>query len=298
MNFKNKLRFPKSLVAIFSVVVISISCLVFHGCSEDADIFETNSKFVNPLDFIGQTHNQGLEYIFKNLETSGNGLKSAQNNEAKMISLTNDFLKTLPKESILFNSQIDYKELGNSMFHKVSDSKLKSASIGLSPEQKYFVDELKIMIKKNIKKKDFERIFEDVAELEERVWNSNMTDDEKYIVLVATSVGKYSSNFWSQKKMKKNNIPRLKSATTEDDDWFDEDAWYDWVGGAVDADIEGSITGAIAGGIVGGIWGSVLLPGVGTITASIVEAVHGGFYGAVIGSAWYGFESLYDSIFN
>ena len=58
-------------------------------------------------------------------------------------------------------------------------------------------------------------------------------------------------------------------------------------------DIEGSITGAI----VGGIWGSVLLPGVGTITASIVEAVHAGFYGAVIGSAWYGFESLYNEFF-
>lgn len=106
---------------------------------------------------------------------------------------------------------------------------------------------------------------------------------------MATSVGKYSSNFWPEKKMKKNNIPRLKSATTEDD-WFDEEAWVDWLEGAVNADIEGSITGAISGGIIGGIWGSVILPGVGTITATIVEAVHGGFYGAVIGSAYYGFK--------
>ncbi len=296
MNFKNKLKVTKSLVAIVSTAIISISCLVFHGCNEEPNIFETNSKFINPLDFIGETHNQGLEFIFKNLEASGNGLKSAQNNEAKMIYLTNDFLKTLPKESILFNSKIDYKKLGNSMFHKISDSRLKSASVELSAEQRNYIDELKVAIKNNIKRKSFNQIFEDVSKLEERVWNSNMNDNEKYIVLVATSVGKYSSNFWPEKKMKKNNIPRLKSASTEDD-WLYEEAWFDWLGGAVNADIEGSITGAISGGIIGGIWGSVVLPGAGTITATIVEAVHGGFYGAVIGSAYYGFESLYNECF-
>ena len=298
MNFKSKLRVTKPLATIISLVSIFILSAVFQGCKKEEIFFETNSKFENPLDFIGQTHNQGLEYIFKNIETSSNGLKSARNKEAQLVSLTNDFLKTLPKESILYNSKLDYKLLGNSMSQKIFDSKLKSASIQLSLEQRDFVDELKDLIKKSIKKKKFEQIFEDVSKLEERVWNSNMNDDEKYIVLVATSVGKYSLNFWSQKKMKKNNIPRLKSATTEDDGWFDEDAYYEWVNDAVNADIDGSITGAIGGGIIGGIWGSVLLPGVGTITASIVEAVHGGFYGAVIGSAWFGFTSLYDEIFN
>ena len=119
-----------------------------------------------------------------------------------------------------------------------------------------------------------------------------MSEDEKYLILIATSVGKYSSEYWIMKRSLKSAVPRLKSGTAE------EDPWADWVNDAVNADIEGSITGAIAGGIVGGVWGSVLLPGVGTITASIVEAVHGGFYGAVIGSAYSGFGSLYDEFFN
>jgi len=200
---------------------------------------------------------------------------------------------------MLYNSKLDYKILGSSISQKIFTPQLKSASIHqLSAEQRNFVDELKEIVRKNIKNKKNELTFGDVSKLEERVWNSSMNEEEKYVVLVATSIGKYSSDFWSQRKMPKRNIPRLKSLTTEEDNWFDEDAWLDWIGDAVDADIDGSITGAISGGIVGGIWGSVLLPGVGTITASIVEAVHGGFYGAVIGSAWYGFESLFDELFN
>jgi hypothetical protein len=294
MIIKIKSRIRKPLVTIVSFIAIFVLSVFFQGCIEEIDVNGNKiSNFDNPLDFIGQTHNQGLEYILRNIEASKGGLKSAQNGKEMIISLTNDFMEKLPKETILFNNKVNYVEFGNSISRKIFESNLKSESIQLSNEQRIFVNELKRIIERNIKSGKYDQIFNNVSILEERIWNSNLNDDEKYVLLAATSVGKYSLQFWSQKKISTNNSPRLKSGTTESN----QDPLTRWLNDAVNADIDGTITGAIAGGIVGGIWGSVLLPGVGTITATVVEAVHGGFYGAIVGSAYFGFKSLYDEFF-
>jgi len=92
MKLKQKLRAVKSPATMTNIIKVVLCCLVFHGCNEDpsmfedTDLHETDSKFVNPLDFIGQSHNQGLDYIFNNLETPDKGLKSAQSSKAKIIS--------------------------------------------------------------------------------------------------------------------------------------------------------------------------------------------------------------------
>ena len=297
MNLNCKTRNRKVAISLMGIACLALIVILFHGCTKD-DYTPDNLKFENPMDFVGQYHNKGLDYIFQNLKYSDLNLKSNQDKTEQISLLFNDFLKTTLAETVLYNSKIDYKEFGSVMSEKIiyaNTNKSKSPNNQLTERQSSYVHKLKKLLY-NQKKIDSLLVFNRISKLEKEIWESDMTEDEKYVVLIASSVGKYSWKFWSQKNPLKTNTPRLKGSK---EDGNPEDAvWQEWVNGCLDADIEGSITGAIAGGIMGAIWGSVLLPGVGTLTAAIVEAVHGGFYGAVIGSAYYGLESLYHEFFN
>lgn len=295
MKCINRVWVKKWSLTVALLTTTSLFCFNFSGCKEDTEILnEEESGFVNPMDFVGQAHNQNLSFILNNLDTSDSGLKSAENIQGKIVSLTNKFIETLPPGSILYNENIDYQSWGNLFARELFAPGQKSAKALLSSEQRKYVDELKGIISENIKERNIKAIYDEVVKLEQRVWNSELSDGEKYSVLIAASVGKYSSKFWLQDQESLESYPALKSAAMELDERRREDYWVTWMNGAINCDINGSITGAITGGIFGGIWGSVLLPGVGTITAAIVEAVHGAFYGAVLGSAWYGVQTFYD----
>ena len=142
-------------------------------------------------------------------------------------------------------------------------------SINFGKESLDFYNELLDIISENINSES--QLYAKVYDLETKINYSSLSDENKYLLLTACSVGRHSYNYWTE-FLKTNNLSfNVKGDLIED---------------LLNVDIKGSIIGAIGGAIIGAIYGSVILPGAGTITAAIAEGIHGGIYGAVLSSAF------------
>lgn len=181
----------------------------------------------------------------------------------------NDFIATIPQGSPFKNSAIDYKTIGASiakMFIENKGGLTDSAKIKFSDKQISYIDTLKVVLKDQ-KGPDSILIFSKVSKLEKEIWESNITDDDKYRTLMVTAVGKYSWKYWS-------NYDRFKTKNMPSD----------LIDKLIEADIEGAMAGALIGCITGAVEGTILMPGVGSLTGCIIQCVVDAFEGGVVGS--------------
>lgn len=254
----------------FLVVILTIS--FFSNCEKTVQT--SYEDFSNPMESIGVIHNEGLDYILDNYS----GPTGSKISDKELLNLTGKYMSFHKGNKLVYNETINYNDLGNIVIDKLKNADIKSISY-VSFTEKYqthiLLEELFSLVneKKSISPSEF---FDEVKKLEFKIYESDLPEEDKYLLLTSCSVGKHSFKYWSD--YLRNNRLDKKGGLKED---------------LINADIEGSIVGAIGGGIIGAIYGSVLMPGVGTITAAILEGVHGGIYGAVLSSSFRALKELF-----
>ena len=231
------------------------------------NILNDEPEFVNPMNFVGQYHNAGLDYILKKYPYYACNNKSYQDTIKQISTLLNDFRTTIPQGSPLNNSAIDYKTIGENISKKFIDNKgdeLKSAESKLSEKQRSYIDQLRKLLKDQ-NGDDSVAVFAKVSRLEKEIWKSNMTDDDKYRTLSVIAVGKYSWKYWAiDKELNANNASLVDTL--------------------IEADIIGGIAGAVIGCFAGAVEGTFVMPGAGSVTGCILQGVVDAFEGAVVSS--------------
>lgn len=267
----------KNFLFMLVLAALAITSMVCATCSRLEDNNpETLQEFDNPFDFVGYNHNNGLDYIIQNFPRSGLNKKDVQDTILEVYSLLNEYVSALPPGSILHNDFLDRKAIEKRVSNIFLNSDaLKSSADKLSAKQTVYIQRFKNILKQN-PESDSIRVFTLISTLEKEIWESNLSENDKFVLLIATSVGKHSWKYWTYEKLSKSWTHESKN-----------EVWPDWQKlkeAVVEADILGAIGGAIGGCITGAIIGTVILPGVGTITACVLEAVTVGFEAAVISS--------------
>jgi len=257
-------QIKRTIVCIF--ILSSFSFLT--NCEKENAPDSDMKEFVNPMEFVGVLHNQGIDYILENYKHS----ESPVSLEDQVIKLANSFISSYQDNELVYNSTFDYDELGIMV---LEDLEKKRISFEIDFSNKFgrksldFYNALLDIISENINSAS--QLYAKVNELETEINYSSLSDENKYVLLTACSVGRHSYNYWDE-FLKTNNLSfSVKGDLIEE---------------LLNVDIKGSIIGAIGGAIIGAIYGSVILPGAGTITAAIAEGIHGGIYGAVLSSAF------------
>jgi hypothetical protein len=254
---------------------------ILQGCDKEAEPASV-TDFENPFNIVGIYHNQGLEFILQNYISGETSDITINDTVEQLTFLLHRYVSTIPQESLLSYSAGNYKDFKTLVLKKVMEEnscKVKSANEQLSEEQRIYVGRLKNILKR-IDDSDSLIVFHNVSLLEKEIWNSKMDDKDKYTLLVATAVGKFSWKYWSREKIAEFESCHSKGTNLQ------EIPWQQLKLAMLESDIDGGLIGMISGCIIGSIIGSGLMPGVGTLTACMMEAINGGFWGAVIGSAY------------
>lgn len=215
-----------------------------------------SQNLVNPCDYIGDLHNQGLDFLGKNLLS---------------------FEKVPFKNEILVNMAVDFISNSN-YFGNISTSNIQIAgSYGLNyyfletypndftQEQKIYAEKV-LSIFDNIKF-PFDQIESLNKQIEiqvTEVLKSSLNEEEQIPILSSLAVAKNSLYYWDEQYINKNSYwSKIKDLQSNQNnnlrlDWPD----IDW-GKVIKADIKGALGGfikslfsgggALAGGVTGGI---------------------------------------------
>ena len=275
---KNKV-FKKwtTLITVFAVMV------ALSSCETDKPLKTSIEDFQNPFDFVGIAHNDGLDYVINNFVLK----ESVAENEAQVIDLCNQFISTKSDNELIFNESIDYIAFGKQLINEINTYEKTGKRAKAFPDGS--VEESYLLQLKNSllcgSYNDANDCFNSIMILEKEIWESNLLDEDKYLLLTVSSVGKHSWKYWTE------NIDKIYPSNQ-----FRKNPPNENLMALVEADFDGSIAGAICGGIFGAIYGSVIFPGVGTITAAIAEGIHGGVMGALVCSGIKGIRILIEEL--
>lgn len=189
-----------------------------------------NSK--NSLDYLGVIHNEVLIEFIKLNKTSN-------------MSIDEILLKIKP---LMLENQ-NYREKFGSTYYSVTTNQVKQYMPDVANNFNTLVDDQKISneSKEFLKEllnsfegeTDFNKVYQTVVSLEDRVIASKLTNKEKELVLGTTSIARYSSYLW----LVKNPNPTFSNSLSGRFRWW-----------SIVADVAGGIIGAPGGmaGILGG----------------------------------------------
>ncbi len=222
-----------------------------------------SQNLVNPCEYIGDLHNQGLDFLGKNLLS---------------------FEKLPFKNEILVNMAVEFIS-NSSYFGNISNSNLQIAgSYGLNyyfldiypkdftQEQKVYADKV-TSIFDNVKF-PFNQIDEINKEIEIQVLEvlkSSLTEEEQIPILYSLAVAKNSLYYWNEQYVNTNSYwSKLNDLQTKQNnnlrfDWPE----LDW-GKIIKADIKGALNGFIKSLFFGGAGAG---SAVGAISSSATEMI-------------------------
>ncbi|MCC7333222.1 MAG: hypothetical protein IT232_11520 [Flavobacteriales bacterium] len=219
-----------------------------------------NSKQIsNPYREVGILHNEGLDYVIKNLNP-----KEPVTIE-RIIELTGQYLLTLKNSTSKSDLALYYEFVAttiNGLNQIPFQEFLREAKI--SKEGICFINEIQ-----NISPDfDFPTTLKVLTNIESNILTSEMTEQEKQFPLICVAVAKSSVEYW----IKQINDPKSLWIPFVGDPKAFKWPWKSDANGAV----AGAIGGAI-GGVVGGL-GGVLIGGLlgaigGAIGASVADAL-------------------------
>ena len=264
---KNLRNFFLQLLSGILLIVIINSCEELS--SQDEEIY----RFKNPFEFVGETHNDGLAYA---LEKMGN-LKTGENDLQNICNLSTTFMLSREDYDFKINDYHKFIEFENFIKERlVNETKgLDTCSIfrqGTKANRLYVkLDNVfnKIDIKDTIKS------FEAIKKLEYEISNSKISEKEKAELLLMSSIGRHSFSFW------KATLPKIHGL----DETKNEEIYKDLLE-ILKADMIGGFLGFIGGAIVGAIGGTLIMPGVGSVTGAVLEGMQAAVWAAIIGSLW------------
>jgi len=219
-----------------------------------------NAKQIsNPYQEVGILHNEGLDYVIKNLNP-----KEPVTIE-KIVELTAKYLQTVKNSSNKSDLALYYEFVAttiNGLNQIPFQEFLREEKI--SKEGVYFINDIQ-----NISPDfDFPTTLKVLTNIESNILTSEMTEQEKQFPLICVSVAKSSVEYW----IKQINDPKSAWIPFVGDPKAFRWPWRSDANGAV----AGGIGGAI-GGVLGGI-GGVLIGGLlgaigGAIGTSVADAL-------------------------
>lgn len=251
-----KNRIFATIVGILAVIVASLV-----GCEKNEMLSDNAPQSIN----VGQSHNDGLDYICKSLNFPTN--KSTDSlldnvgrcaNSFLMEKFENDINAQLisiqSSESAISNIRSNYQELGHANIEAVWFS---NNSNELSEKQK----ELLSILAEALDSNNLQTVLTACQTVKYRVTNE-CSEEEKVIMNCAIDICIASSQYWSENIDKWIQLLGIQG-----------NRWFNW-GSLPKSDIAGGIGGAVAGAIVGAGAGAV--PGAlgGAVSTSAADAIY------------------------
>lgn len=215
-----------------------------------------NSFVINPFERIGMLHNEGLDYVIKNL--------SSEPDINEVIRIVSEYGcsllrpdRTFSESEVLVVSSI----VGYSIVH-LNDIQSVYKNSNLKEIQIVFLEKL-LCINPYVK---LENQYEEYRKIEYEIFAYPMPYKDKELLLIASAVGKHSAQYWTSimnnpksrwhKFLTSPNHPGYPLAKKT---WTKEDA-KGAVSGAINggaAGIGGGIGGVLAGAAIGAVTGAV-----------------------------------------
>ena len=249
---------------------LSILVLIGTVLFSCQSIFDEESKVSNnPQDYIGQLHNEGMDYILDEitqLPKTKSGIRPVDISYIKQATIS------FMKKKELLNNKIT-KSTDN---YNLPDS-INFSDVTMTNIQKDYLIRL-IDILSVPKEADFKKITNNIIEFENEILqNEAISDNESFPISCWCSVARYSAIYWTENLEKwKVEIIGIKNSqqkiiTTKSGD--PEEGFWDGVWDIAKEDAIGAALGALGGAGIGGV-GAV--PGAigGGCIASGTEAAH------------------------
>ena len=254
---------------ILSAFALSV---VLFSCKKDKDFIPNSNNNIEPLaliinqyDYIGQQHNDGLDFVYNKLLTLKNeNLKIYTKEEIQELSnqYTILYYETIKSDNPF---QGAHSLINNSYKDMHSQEKLYNENLNLSNELMQLLDDLDVIINNQSLTKN--QIVNSIKSLEDNAINI-LNDNDQRIFFSASTVGRYTIDYWS------NNINKWKELFN-----YETESWWGNAGGADVAGAAGGAAGALVVNVVP-VFGQVAYGG------AIVGAAVAGSVGSAVYSLW------------
>jgi len=274
---------------LIPALTLVLALILLIACGEAT----AEKAFINEYDYVGELHNEGLEYVFGELEKLKEKNNLDEENAIKCVKeSTIDYVKSI-------SSDIDENKCRAIMDHvyddvvysinftkTISDTTIISDSTlydSLSENQVILLQELKqIMYNDELK-------LEDIVNFEKDV-ELSLNEDEREIIYAFTSVARHSYQYWSESIDEWYHLLSDEEITLGKSTGF-----WGYLGEVGWKDAIGCVDGAIAGAGLGAIIGSIV-PGPGTAAGALAGAGPGAVTGAIGASANKVLTDLYNRL--
>jgi hypothetical protein len=249
--------------------------ILFNSCENSYNEIISSKEFINPYEYVGEMHNEGLVFVIEKIKD----VKASNIDIQDLCNLTTAFMLSKEEFGVDIKSSNKFADFESCIKQNIQNGykSLDTCSIfknGTKANKLYLkLDNLfnKIDIKDTIE------YFKAIKKFEYEIWISNISESEKAGLLLMSSVGRHSFSFW------KENLSKYFSINLEESKNEDFSAVLLEI---LKADMIGSFLGFVAGAIIGAIGGTLIMPGVGSITAAFLEGMQSAVWGAILGSIW------------
>ena len=271
----------KLFFGIIAAAVVITGIFTFAGCEkEEKELNQTTTLKIekattdvnNPYSFVGELHNQGLDYIISHAN------KDALFNEETCIEeIRNNMLDFMNSINWPIPLNLDYSMITTS----IMDEDFSMESLGLTPEELRQWNSLENNIFEHLTTSELSQRLEYAHEFNDFV--SNIPDENKRTILyIASAVLLSSSSYWCHElelgiesewfsELNDDGVCYAVLSTEQKEAILEADAW-------------GAGLGSIAGAAKGATAGTMVLPGVGSLTGAIAGMLLGGLDGGISSS--------------
>jgi len=241
---------------MLAVLVLFVMSSVFYSCTKD-DVAVVESNFSvnemssvgeinsvasrvsqgvgntrNEFDYAGVLHNQILEKFVNEVDFSGMTYEEVLK-EIKTIALANKGYLSMFKKHKYVGLSVDQVNSSINDFSNEFENVVNSTELSVMAKAK-----LNELLSRTFKVRgNYEGYRNQVIKFEEEIMGSNMSAQEKRIILSVSSIARYSGSFWSNHHAE--NVGGRK--------------FFGWV---IASDIVGGVLGGVFGGVAGAIGGA------------------------------------------
>lgn len=166
----------------------AISAVLFTtllGCNKTSlDKDDLKEEVINPFDFVGELHNQGLDYIYGNLAT-----KSSSASEDEILELVDNYCNEVYSEDNRFTINLPNTKADNTEYDSAEEE------VTISAEVSNYIAKIMDVASTD----DYEYIKEQFSAFEEDIILNKTeiyTDYETNLLLCSLAIGKYSNEYW------------------------------------------------------------------------------------------------------
>jgi len=283
----------------FSLATVFAILFVFVACNKNADVStdtptikkSPNNALIltpNTFDFVGEWHNEGLDYVFDNVIKNNANItyNNVNNASIEYISKVNEYTKLTEEEIKKLQSEENKKLIAEILKQQILSADFLKKHAVLTPNQEQFIIELSKFVNDN--EMSLDNTLKGIIAIEKDAIEK-FGEDEIIDVLCLSSIAKHSLRYWTSKENQKKWRDVVIVLGDLDDD---EPLLVNWRNVAI-ADIlgfgvgfpSGVTVGMVAGGLAAGVYTAGAAAGIGAVLGGFVGGTVTGLTKAIAASA-------------